>query len=479
MKKKIRLSVFFFSAILLLTMTALPAAAGPGPGNSPRVAHPLREGLNVGILEPGETSWYVIDSNALGEPSGQMMVLNMIYRPGDHDVAPYVNFQILGFEQVDRWLQGYTDSYMGMGVFTTTDFDQETSERLWSGDLLQDQTYYVRLFNNSSKTVEFHLMALSQQLNTTATEPQARVVETGMERVGTTAHVEPASTAPRSTSADATFKPAATLVEAQWQLVAAAVQSMSADEAAAWLQMASRVGWLPGSGGGSSASAVNVSATTVEADTEASPPAQPLDAPAESPMTEMAESKDAAPQPVSDPSAEATTASLFDLYPNVYPNTPLALHDGANVGKMAPGGEHWYSFIREDLDDRIFEHMALTLFSTPSDGNESHHINFQIFTGSQLHIWQRGTPKDMVPMGEGQWVSRDNDAVTGERLWAGMVVDGDTYYVRVFNNSRSVIDYYLITNDIRNTELGSRVYAANQFYPLTLWQPGSNIPRKY
>jgi hypothetical protein len=269
-------------------------------------------------------------------------------------------------------------------------------------------------------------------------------------------------------------------VEAQWQLVAAAVQSMSADEAAAWLQMASRVGWLPGSGGGASAIARNVSATTtVEADTDASPPAQPLDAPAELPMTEMAESKDAAPEPVPEPSAEEITASLFDLYPNVYPGTPLALHDGANVGKLAPSGEHWYTFIREDLDDRIFERMALTLFSTPTDGNESHHINFQIFTGNQLHIWQRGTPEDMVSMGEGQWVSRDNDPVTGERLWAGMVVDGDTYYVRVFNNSRNVIDYYLITNDITNTELGSRVYAANQFYPLTLWQPGSNVPRKY
>ena len=479
MKKKIRFSVFVFSAFLLLLMTALPTAAGPRTGNNPRLAHPLRDGLNVGTLEPGETSWYVIDSNALGELSGQMMVLNMIYKPGDHDVAPYVNFQILGFEQVDRWLQGYTDSYLGMGVFTTTDFDQETSERLWSGDLVQGQTYYVRLFNNSSRSVEFHLMALSHQLNNTAAEPQARVVETGMEGVGTTARVEPISTAPASSFADATFKPAATLAEAQWQLVAAAVQSMSVDEAAAWLQMASRVGWLPGSGGDSSASARNVSAITVEADTEASPPAQPLDAPAELPMTEMAESTDAAPEPVPDPSAEATTASLFDLYPNVYPNTPLALHDGANVGKLAPGGEHWYSFIREDLDDRIFERMALTLFSTPTDGNESHHINFQIFTGSQLQIWQRGTPEDMVPMGEGQWVSRDNDPVTGERLWAGMVIDGDTYYIRVFNNSRSVIDYYLITNDIINTELGSRVYAANQFYPLTLWQPGSNVPRKY
>ena len=153
----------------------------------------------------------------------------------------------------------------------------------------------------------------------------------------------------------------------------------------------------------------------------------------------------------------------------------MALHDGVNIGKLAPGGEHWYSFIRDDFDSEWFEFMPLTLFSTPTDGNTSHHINFQIFTGSQLQIWQRGTPEDMVPMGDGQWVSRDKDPVTGERLWAGHVIDGDMYYVRIFNNSSDVIDYYLITNDVNNTELGDRVWAANPNYHRTLWAPTGYI----
>jgi len=141
------------------------------------------------------------------------------------------------------------------------------------------------------------------------------------------------------------------------------------------------------------------------------------------------------------------------------------------VGKLAPGGEHWYSFIREDRDDEWYEYMPLTLFSTPADGNRSHHINFQIFTGNQLHVWERGTPEDMIPMGAGQWVSRDKDPITGERIWAGHVVDDDLYYVRVFNHSDQVIDYYLITGDIINTELGDRVWAANPVYRRTLWPP--------
>jgi hypothetical protein len=173
----------------------------------------------------------------------------------------------------------------------------------------------------------------------------------------------------------------------------------------------------------------------------------------------------------------APAPSLLDLYPNIYPVAPLALRDGANVGRLAPSGEHWYSFIHDDHDADWYDYMALTLFSTPTDGNNSHDINFQIFTGDQLHIWQRGTPQDMRVMGDGQWVSRDKDPVTGERVWAGKVVEGDLYYVRVFNHTDHVIDYYLITQDVINTELGDQVWAATRFYGQVLWQPTNYVRR--
>ena len=206
-------------------------------------------------------------------------------------------------------------------------------------------------------------------------------------------------------------------------------------------------------------------------DTVPSIPSQPDYSQAEITETEPEDPPQAsvaAPETITEaeaqPSPEEAMASVFDLYPSVYPAEPPSLQDGANVGKLAPGGEHWYQFSREDQDEKIVERMALTLFSTPTDGNTSHYVNFQIYPGGQYQIWDRGTPEDMVPMGQGQWVSRDGDPVTGERLWAGPVLDGDTYYVRVLNGSENVIDYYLITNDVENTELGDRVYAANPPY---------------
>lgn len=440
MKWSIRLTVL----LVLMAATAMPAAAHPHSGSNPYAAQPLNNGLNVGRLAPGEEFWYVFSNADLGDQPARTVVLNLVYKPGSHDVAAYVNFHVLTLEQVDRWLQGYTDQYMGLGTFSTTDFDQETAERLWSGDLSDGVTYQVHLFNNSGQTVEYHLTALGQPA-AYPTQPTSLP--------GPSSDVTPSGAGARN------LQPGSAPEETQWLLVAATVQSMSTADAAAWLMLASQAGWLPPADRGVSTGGPSLAASAYG----------PVERAAliETTNTPYAEHGAAlSPQP----------SALFDLYPSIYPSAALALQDGVNIGKLAPGGEHWYSFIREDRDAEWFEFMPITLFSTPTDGNSSHDINFQMFTGAQLHIWQRGTPEDMVPMGAGQWVSRDKDPVTGERIWAGHVVDGDLYYVRVFNHSDHVIDYYLITGDIVNTELGDRVWAANPVSRHTLWQTGSYIP---
>ncbi len=428
--------------LVLLIVTALPAVAGPDLGSSPYAAQPLNTGLNVGTLEPGEEFWYAFSDTELGDQPAGTVVLNMVYRPGSYDVTAYVNFHVLTQEQVDRWLQGQTDQYIALGTFTTTDFDQESAERLWSGNITEDQTYYVHLFNNSRRPVDYHLTALGQPRMSAS--PATSIAEPAVNVIPVAAHY----TVP---------EPDTTSAETQWLLVAAALQGMSAEDAAAWLTMASDLGWLPSTNPGGSASTADLYSGQPDLTVERAG----LVEISETPRTET----EAAPE----------TASSRDLYPSVYPSAPLALQDGVNMGKLAPGGEHWYSFIHEDLDAEWFEFMPMTLFTTPTDGNSSHHINFQIFTGNQMRMWERGTPEDMVAMGAGQWVSRDKDPVTGERLWAGHVIDGDMYYVRVFNNSDHVIDYYLITNDVYNTELGDRVWDANPTYRRTLWQPSGYI----
>ncbi|MGQ9502958.1 MAG: hypothetical protein ACUVSF_06480 [Anaerolineae bacterium] len=454
MKTKAVLLTLVVLVATILVYTVSPSYAGPSARTILLSVRPLGNGLTVGQLQPGGQEWYQINSASLKSDTDHLIVLNMVYRPGNHNVTPYVNFQVFTREQLERWLQGNSNTALGIGIFTTTDFDPDSAERIWTGSLLSEETYYVRLFNNSATPVEYHLMTMSQPAEIVVAEPA--VADGEQPYVQTAASIEAnasASSGTTSTTSEAVLKPAASPDEARRRMIVAAIQSMAPEEAVAWLALAEQAGLLPG----------NAVATVPKTSSEES--AATVHPPAE------------APQSTAEAAPAEHTLSLAELYPSVYPNRPLILHDGANVGRLAPGGEHWYAFIRQDFDKQRFEHMAITMFATPADGNRSHHINFQIYPASQLHIWLRGTPNAMIPMGQGQWVERDKDPLTGERLWSGSVVDGDTYYVRVFNHSDQVIDYYLITNDVINTELGERVFSANQFYPYVLYPPDSQAAR--
>ena len=122
---------------------------------------------------------------------------------------------------------------------------------------------------------------------------------------------------------------------------------------------------------------------------------------------------------------------------------------------MAAYGEHWYELLRDDLDDELIENMKLTMFFTPRAGFTSNRINFEIFPAAQYHIWARGDTDYMEHLGLGQWVSRDEDPDTGERLWNGTMVDGDRYFIKVKNGTSDVVDYYLFPDDVENAELGN------------------------
>jgi hypothetical protein len=136
------------------------------------------------------------------------------------------------------------------------------------------------------------------------------------------------------------------------------------------------------------------------------------------------------------------------------PNHPLPLANGLNVGSLSPGQQRWFSVVRADQDNEAFEQIALSLFFTPDDGNRIHRVNFDIYPAGQLHSWQLGNANPLRNIGAGGIVSRDGNPNTGELLWSGWLVDGETYYVRLRNDADVPIDYWLFTADVIRPELG-------------------------
>ncbi len=428
------------AAILLLALTTIPAWASQGVGGSPYTADLLVSGLNTGRLDPGQEYWYAYSRIDLGDLAYSSLVLSLNFEAEDRAVVSRVNFQVFTLDQVDAWLKdnsGPIDS-MGLGAPVSADFDVLSGERLWAGPVSTDEVYYVRIFNLSPNPVRFRLTAAGQKSTQGDDQtPQTAAIPASVNMPVTTP-AEPEQLLPALTKPAATSLPASSPMSSQWLLAAQAVQSLPPEEAAVWLMTAAKLGWLP----------LGELAPTLV-------PVNPnSDQPAASGGGEQG-----------DNGSGAGTAAALPVNPSqgqsIYPNQPLSLFDGANTGRLAPRAEHWYTFTPGKVDGKIIENMSLTMFFTPGEPNIARNVIFELYTGSQYQIWERGTPDDMEHFGTGSWISRDGDYNTGERLWHGTVIDGDRYFVKILNGTNQWIDYHLVTGDIVNTELGPKTVKAH------------------
>lgn len=441
---KITLRVLSLIA-LLLVFTAIPAWASQGVGSSPYAADLLVSGLNTGNLDPGQEYWYAYSRLDLGDPTYSSVILSLNFEAQGRAVASRVNFQVFDFEQVDLWLQdssGPVDS-LGLGNSASADFDVNTGERMWAGAVEANRVYYVRIFNLSPSPVIFRLTALGQKsvqaeaflaYDASASPREPLVIPAAVSRA---AEIEiPATIDPALALAMPVQPNESSSAATPWLLAAQAIQGLPPQEAATWLMSAALMGWLP-VGSGSSAGLLPVDPNAGQSGSVTGGGDGGGDGTGSAGVTAAVP---APPDPVKGDS--------------IYPNQPLELLDGANIGRMAPNTEHWYTFSRGDLDEHMIENMSLTMFFTPGEPNIARQVTFEMFTGSQYEIWERGTPNQMDHFGVGSWLSRDGDYITGERLWHGSIVDGDRYFVKVTNGADTWVDYHLLTGDINNIEMG-------------------------
>jgi hypothetical protein len=447
-KKKTTIRILALVIVLVLGgLSVIPVWAYQGIGGSPYASDLLVSGLNTGLLDPGQEYWYAYSRRDLGDAAYDSIILSLNFEAEGTAVASRVNFQVFTFNQVDAWLKdnsGPVDS-LGLGTPASADFDVNTGERLWAGPIAPSEVYYVRIFNLPHSPIQFRLTALGQTngrfdgfmaIGRPTSAQEARVIPAAVGALSQSTEVEASNASVPVLPEDAS--PAST----SWLLAAQAIQGLPPQEAAAWLMSAARLGWLPGGGG------------------DLSPPAAvPVDPNPGPVVIPDAGDDEAQPDAVAIAPIETEPAAVLDpgKGDSIYPNQPLLLLDEPNTGLLAPKSEHWYTFTPGKLDDKLIENYSLTIFFTPGEPNLARYVTFEIFDGGQYHIWERGTPRDMEHFGAGSWVSRDGDYITGERLWHGTVVDGNTYFVKITNGTNKWIDYHLVPEDTINMELGGLI----------------------
>jgi len=150
-------------------------------------------------------------------------------------------------------------------------------------------------------------------------------------------------------------------------------------------------------------------------------------------------------QPVAVPELGTNASNAFTLAPDM------------NQGHLQPRSTSWYRFVFDDFSDgNNFQDLGFSLYFTPDNGNRGRYVNFELFTANEVASWGSGDADRLTNFGAGMLVSRDGDINTGERLWKGTVVKGDTYFLVVENSAEVEIDYWLFNGIKYNPELGSK-----------------------
>ncbi len=151
--------IFIGQMILVIHLLASKAVAGAGGGLSPFTAIPLNDGRNTGTLAPGEARWYTFVLGGSEAAFQRQVDLTLFFTPDDGNRTHLVNFQIFSTDQITRW-RGDGAGHMqnlGSGGVVSRDGNPLTGELLWSGWVVDSETYYIRVLNGADVSIDYCL----------------------------------------------------------------------------------------------------------------------------------------------------------------------------------------------------------------------------------------------------------------------------------------------------------------------------------
>ena len=130
------------------------------------------------------------------------------------------------------------------------------------------------------------------------------------------------------------------------------------------------------------------------------------------------------------------------------PSLAISLVSEVNTGILAPNEQRWFKLTQHGAEANGQVEQALTVFFTPNSSLQQQQVSLQLFDENQLPNFYDGHSDQMVNFGAGQLVSRDGNPQSGELLWTGWLLDGQSFYVQLRNDGALPIDYWLLTDDV-------------------------------
>lgn len=126
-------------------------------GQTPPTARPFQFDRNTGGLEPGQEAWYSFSVDNTPDQF-EPMALTMIVTPDDGNRIWNVNVDIFTAAEVRNWSPGNTRlNNVGAGSVVFRDANPLTGERVWSGWVLNNDLYFVRVSNSADTHIDYWL----------------------------------------------------------------------------------------------------------------------------------------------------------------------------------------------------------------------------------------------------------------------------------------------------------------------------------
>jgi hypothetical protein len=464
-----------FFAITVALLIFFLSSAATVTGGTPFSAVTLAEGVNTGVLAPGEQRWFKYNPDPNGKPIDLEKSLTLIFTPDDGNRKHRISLELFEEGELGKYFQGDTSRMQSFGAANVVDRDGNpvTGELFWHGWLSGQKTYYILLENGADVAIDYWLFTddvINYTLGQQEVQAQAPLAEIG------SSPNNPMGLMPGLTKA--TLQPH----EIHWY----AVTNVDFTGNKKYHDQNYTMFFTPDDGNrrhyvifelfpmsevgvwsrGDTDKMKNFGAGSLEdRDDDFNTASRVWRGQLVNGVTYL--------MAVQNGSDVAIDYWMYDsdvFFPELgekpapkpktvfaegaAPETATSLKFGLNKGGLEPGQEAWYAFRVTDFDNENFEPMALTMITTPDDGNRIYKMDMNIFRGDGVKYWSPGDNSQINNIGAGSVVFRDDNPLTGEKFWNGWVVDNDLYYVQIRNNTDAHMDYWLYTGDVYRPELG-------------------------
>jgi len=171
-------------AVAVALLIFFLGSAATVTGGTPFSAVTLAEGVNTGVLAPGEQRWFKYNPDPNGNPVEIEKSLTLIFTPDDGNRKHYVTLKLFEEGELGKYFQGDTSNMNNFGAANVVDRDgnPETGELFWHGWLSGQKTYYLLLENGNDIPIDYWLFTddvINYSLGGQEVEEQAGPVEIG------------------------------------------------------------------------------------------------------------------------------------------------------------------------------------------------------------------------------------------------------------------------------------------------------------